>query len=282
MKDTDKEKKNQEKDSKNERTFYFMNGLPRSGSTILANLLAQNPRIHTTGTSAVRELMLLIRDNWDNFEEIKANPNESARLRVIRGVLENFYSDIEKPIVVDKCRAWLSRLEMLETALGHNVKVIVTVRDIRDVLASFEKLWRITSETRQVRQEKNNKLKFLTMEGRANVWLQNDQPLGVAYNNIKDAVDRGYRDRLLFIDYDKFTKNPKEQMKRLYDFLGEEYFEHDFDNVEQVIHEDDSVHGFTDLHKIKTKIESKPPQWPKILGDFAEKHEKLNFWEDYI
>ena len=29
-----------------EKTFHFIAGLPRSGSTLLANILAQNPRFH--------------------------------------------------------------------------------------------------------------------------------------------------------------------------------------------------------------------------------------------
>jgi sulfotransferase len=112
--------------------------------------------------------------------------------------------------------------------------------------------------------------------------MQNNQPLGIAYNRIKDAVARGFKDRLLFVDFDKFTTNPKEQLKRIYDFIGEEYFEHDFNNVKQVLFENDDVHGFKDLHTIKSKIEAKPPQWPSVLGQFAEKFGKLNFWQEYI
>ena len=32
---------------------HFISGLPRSGSTLLANLLAQNPRFHSTATSGI-------------------------------------------------------------------------------------------------------------------------------------------------------------------------------------------------------------------------------------
>jgi sulfotransferase len=263
------------------KTFYFLGGLPRAGSTLLCNVLAQNPRFHATSTSGVMDVMFMVRNNWDNLVEFKASPNEPAKVRVLRGILDNFYSDIDKPVVFDKCRGWIAMLEMAESIFGHKAKVIVPVRDLRDVLASFEKLWRRTSETKQVKQEKDNYFKFQTIEGRTEVWLQNNQPVGLAYNRIKDAITRGFKDRMLFVDFDKLTADPKGQLKRLYDFLGEEYFEHDFDNVEQVTWEDDSVHGFVGLHNIRNKIEPMPPQWPTVLGAFAEKYGKLNFWDEY-
>ena len=265
-----------------EKTYYFVSGLPRSGSTLLMNILAQNPRFHTTGTSGVMDLMFIVRNNWDNLVEFKALPNEAAKIRVIRGILENFYSNIDAPVIFDKCRGWTSLIEMAETVLGHKIKIIVPVRDIRDVISSFEKLWRESSKTRQIKQEASHYFKFQTVEGRAEVWLQNDQPIGLAYNRIKDAMVRGYADRMLFVDFDKLTKNPRQQIKRLYDFLDEKEFEHDFEYVRQVTKEDDLIHGFANLHTIKPKVEPIPPQWPKVLGSFAERYGNLNFWKDSI
>ncbi|MEI8337658.1 MAG: sulfotransferase [bacterium] len=280
---TDKDKNDIKKEGAHiGKDFYFIGGLPRAGSTLLCNILAQNPRLHTTSTSGVMDIMFIIRNNWDNLVEFKATPNEPAKIRVLRGVLENFYSDVDKPVVIDKSRSWISVLEMAESILGHKAKVIVPVRDIRDILASFEKLWRIASETKQIKQEKDNYFKFQTIEGRADVWLQNNQPVGIAYNRIKDAVTRGFKDRMLFVDFDKLTSDPKVQIKRIYDFFGEEYFEHDFNNVKQVTWEDDSVHGFANLHSIRPKVEKKAAQWPSVLGNFAEGFGKLNFWQDYI
>jgi len=35
------------------------------------------------------------------------------------------------------------------------------------------------------------------------------------------------------------------------------------------------------LHDSRHKVESMEPQWPKILGPFAEKYKALNFWDKY-
>lgn len=264
---------------KGDKTFYFIAGLPRSGSTLLANILAQNPRFHTTSTSGIMDVMFGVRNTWDKLVEFQANPNDEAKLRVLRGILESYYADIDKPVVFDKCRGWLSLLEMAENVLGHKAKVLVPVRDMRDVLASFEKLWRNTSKTTQVAQESSHYFKFQTVQGRCEVWLSQEQPVGLAYNRITDALVRGFSDRMFFVDFDDLTSRPEQAMDGVYKFLGEESFKHNFNKVEQVTWEDDAVHMFKGLHDIRSKVEPMEPQWPKVLGPFAENYGKLNFWK---
>ncbi len=265
---------------KETKTYYFIAGLPRSGSTLIANVLAQNPRFHTTGTSGIMDIMFSVRNNWDRLVEFQAAPNEPAKLRVLRGILENYYSDIDKPVIFDKCRGWISLLEMAEAVLGHKAKVIVPVRDIRDVLASFEKLWRNTSKTSQITTEAEHYFNFQTVQGRVDVWMQQNQPVGLAYNRIVDAVQRGFGDRMLFVDFDNLTSHPKETFNDIYTFLDEKVYAHDFNNVKQVTWENDAIHGFKGLHDIRSKVEPMKPQWQSVLGGFIEPLERLNFWKN--
>jgi len=225
------------------------------------------------------DVMFGVRNQWDKLVEFKATPNPEAKLRVLRGILDSYYADTDKSVVFDKCRGWLSLLGMAEEVLGHKAKVLVPVRDLRDVLASFEKLWRETSKTDQINQESQDYFSFQTTQGRAENWLRPDQPVGLAYNRITDAFQRGYADRMFLIDFDEMTRNPEETFKKIYAFLGEEYFEHDFDNVEQITWENDAIHGFKGLHDIRSKVEPVETSWPKVLGSFAEKYGKMNFWK---
>jgi hypothetical protein len=40
------------------KKIYFLSGLPRSGSTVLAALLQQHPEMHTTATSGLLDMLV--------------------------------------------------------------------------------------------------------------------------------------------------------------------------------------------------------------------------------
>jgi sulfotransferase len=262
--------------------IYFISGLPRSGSTLLANILAQNPRFHSTATSGILEILFLVRNGWDNVLEFRAAvdraENEADKVRVLRGILEAYHAGRGQPVVFDKSRSWLAHLELAEKLLDRPAKVLVPVRDVREVLASFERLWRGSAATGQVAQEARNYAEFQTVAGRCNVWMRLDQPVGMALNRIKDARQRGFADRMHFVRFEQLTRSPASTLRAAYEFLGEPWFEHDFERVEQVTAEDDRVFGFPDLHTIRTRVEPVPPRWPEILGEAGLRHAGLEVW----
>jgi sulfotransferase len=269
------------------KTFVLLGGLPRSGSTLLCNILAQNPSIHSTATSGCMDVMFGIRNQWDRLVEHQSNPhregNQRTKLRVLKAVFDAYYSEIEKPVVVEKCRGWLSLMEMAEAVLGQNAKVLVPVRNVADVLASFEKLHRRQSATGQTAGEAENYFQFQTVEGRCEFWMRPDQPVGLAVNRIHDALIRGFGERLHFVRYLELTTKPREVLNSIYAFLGMEAFEHDFSNVEQVTQEDDAMHGFEGLHTIRPRVEPGQSDWRQILGPCGERYSNINsIWNPEI
>lgn len=143
----------------------------------------------------------------------------------------------------------------------------MTVRDLRDVTASFEKLYRKTSGLGQLPQEAAMALKFKTALGRLQVFIDDAQPVGRAYNAIRDAVTRGWHDRMHFIDFEDLTRFPARTLEGIYRFLDVAPHAHDFEHVEQRTVEDDFVYGFKDLHVIRHKVEPVPPAWPEVYDD---------------
>lgn len=260
------------------KDIHFISGLPRSGSTLLCNILAQNPRFKTTETSGIMDVIFGVRNTWDNLIEFRAKPNEPAKERVMRAMLESYFADAEQPVIFDKCRGWVSLLEMAEVLLQRKAKVLVPVRDIRDVLASFEKIHRAQAGLHQPFFEGQHYFDSQTAEGRAQIMLQNDKPVGLAYHRVRDALRRGFGDRMYFVEFEKLTSEPEAELKRIYQFLGEEYFKHDFNNVVQVTWENDVVHGTKGLHDIRKQVLPMNSQWKKVLGAFAEQYGKMNFW----
>ena len=256
----------------------FVSTLPRSGSTLLCNILAQNPRFHATHTSGLLDVVFGLRNSWDNHVEHKAHPIDDVKKNVLRAVLNTYHGHIEKDVVFDKSRGWIAFLEMVEDLTQEKAKVLVCVRDIPDILSSLEKLYRKTSAVKQPPGEAKNFFQFQTIEGRCEYWLQPDQLVGIMMNRIDDALNRGFRDRLHFIQYNELTKYPDAVMKKAYEFLDEPSYQHNFDYVEQVTQEDDSIHGFLDLHTIQNKVEYRPSDARKVLGaKLYEKYVKYNF-----
>ena len=254
------------------KTIYFLAGLPRSGSTLLANILLQNPAIHVTATSGICDMLVQVRNGWDRndaFQAMDRATSERVKGDVLRAMLQAYFGRVERPICIDKNRYWAEFLEMAAELVGgrDRVKVLVTVRDLRDVVASFEKLYRKTSALGQVAQEAGMALKFKTALGRAEVFIDDAQPVGRAYNAIRDAVTRGWSDRMHFIDFEDLTQYPGKTLEGVYRFLDMQSHAHDFGRVEQLTVEDDFVYGFKDLHVIRAKVEPQPRAWPKVYDD---------------
>jgi len=264
--------------------IHFISGLPRSGSTLLANILAQNPKFHATATSGMVEVMFAVRNKWDELIEHKAMEgaeSESRKQAVLLSVMCGYhgtnFNTTPSLVMFDRNRGHLAHIEMLEWALQRPVKILVPVRDVRDVLASMELRWREASKNKQVKIEQQHYLLMQTIEGRLESWSRFDQPVGLAYNRVKDAIQRGHRDKMHFVRFEDLTSDPESAMMGVYEFLEEEWFEHQFDSVQQVTQEDDRVHGM-DLHRIRSKVEPVAPRWPQVLGRAADKYGGLELW----
>ena len=244
---------------------------------MLCNLLAQHPDVHTTPTSACHESLFVIRNNWNQWLEHKAAKDlaDDKNLQRVMHAMIHAYHDTDKPVVIDKGRGWTSLLEMAEFALGKPAKVLVPVRNISQIVASMEKLHRKAAHHTP---DSGDYFDAQTVDGRAQKVLSKEGVLGIAYNRLKDVAQRGLVDRLLLVEFDALTSRPEETMSQVWEFLEMDVPDHDFDNVEQVTYEDDSVHGL-DLHTIRPIIEPVPDDSEEILGtDLCKTLEQAEFW----
>ena len=252
-----------------DRSLHFVASLPRSGSTLLLNLLGQNPRHHVTPTSGLIELFAIVKNRWPELIEFKAEGLEVVKPRV-RGALAGLLTGYFGPelaagkTVFDKSRGWLQYIEPLEEVLGRPVRVIVTVRDVRAIVASFEKIYRRRSiEYRQATDDAF--FQCQTVQGRADVLLSPKSVVGLTIARLRDALQRGVGDRLIIVPYRALTTCPRETLGLLHSVLGLAPFHYDPQHVEQLTHEDDHFHGMP-LHTIRSQVE--PPQetpWEGIL-----------------
>lgn len=265
----------------NNRSIFYLGGLPRSGSTLLCNILAQNPSFFVTkATSGCAELISRIKNNWDTIIEHKAEGiNYNQLTNVLKGVL-NSYHLTDKQYIIDKSRAWTGMIDTIKYITHSQPKIIVPVRNINEILASFEKLWRQSSGLSSWTFAPEDQPLAQITEGRCDLWANMKYPVGSSFNRIRDAIDRGYKKDLLFIEFDNLTQRPSYTMQKIYEYLELPFFNHNFDNVIQVTEEDDiGVHKIPNLHKIRPKVEPIPHYSHEILGkNLSDKYSNLEIW----
>lgn len=250
------------------KKINFVCGLPRSGSTLLMNILGQNEKVGVTPTSSLLEQVINIKNNWDTSplnQAIDWNVSNTKKLNVLKSIFHGYFLDQPNEIIFDKNRGWLHQIEMVKN-LFPDSKFIVCVRDVRDILSSFEKIYRKSLAIQAPVSQKNKYLQSQTALGRIEILIDAEGLVGDPYNSIKDAITRGWKKDILFVDFNDLTKTPEQTLSRIYDFIEEESFKHNFNDVRQLTHEDDSIHGFypNALHTIKSTVNPVPSSWNEV------------------
>ena len=129
------------------KTYYFMSGLPRAGSTLLSSLLNQNPRFYSGPSSPVVPTMIALEQSLSQDELYLAFPKQEQAAKIIGSVIDNYYSDVDKPVIFDKNRSWVNRLHYIPGYFGVEPKVLCPVRNIDEILASFISMQRRNTYT---------------------------------------------------------------------------------------------------------------------------------------
>jgi sulfotransferase len=74
----------------NEQTFHFISGLPRSGSTLLAAILRQNPRFHAGMSSPVGSLVTGMIAQVSAGSEFASQVDTEQRQMLARGIFNSY------------------------------------------------------------------------------------------------------------------------------------------------------------------------------------------------
>ena len=247
--------------------IFFQSSLPRAGSTLLQNVMGQNPEFYVTPTSGVLELVYASRANYTNSPEFKAQDQNLMRDGFLnfcnQGVHGFFNAVTDKPYVLDKSRGWGVHYGFLNSFYP-NPKVICMVRDLRGIYSSMEKNFR-KNQHMDSGIVNHAQMQGTTTEKRIDGWSQS-QPVGLAIERLQQVFKEGINQNMLFVKFEDFCSNPKTEMQRIYNYLELPYYEHDFNNVEQITQEDDAVYGIYGDHKIKSKIEPLKLDYKEVLG----------------
>lgn len=234
--------------------MHLIAGMPRSGSTLLCNLLNMNPNFHATATSPVIDVLQNMRSTFSHNVTFKTNDRLSQLDNMregLKGFIDGFYYD--KEVVFDKCRGWSNNLPLIDEILGHKeTKIIWTYRNPVDVVSSVEKQHQRTILLENA--DEGAGADFSTLGTRVDNFINDGGIVARPVWLLNDAYEMGYADRILIVNYLDLTKNPQATLDRIHEFLGEEkrkYDEHDFADLKQTTIEFDGMYNFKFPHTIK-------------------------------
>jgi sulfotransferase len=260
------------------QTVYYQSSLPRAGSTLLQNIIGQNPSFHVTPTSGMIDLMLGARIGYNQNQEAKAGDKEmwkSGFYSFCREGINGYIANLtDKPCILDKNRNWASSYPLL-TNIFPDPKIVFMVRDLRAIFASMEKKFRGNPDIENGIVNNMN-LTGLTTQQRVEMWAQS-HPIGHALPKLNQAILDRTAEKFLFIRYENLCTNPESQLKSIYSYFNLPYFEHNFDYIPQITIEDDTVHGIYGDHTIRNTLGMLPDDSKEILGDYTYEWIYQNF-----
>lgn len=223
------------------RRFIGLAGLPRSGSTLLSAILCQNPNIHAEGNSAVCQL------TWDTHvsciqnarEQLMATGREMVGSEIVSSIWKTYYRNVQKPVVVDKCRSWTlaANLDLMRRYITDTPKIIVLERPAQQIMESFRRIHEINGRPFDENAYRR----------------PGSEPLMRSLDGVNWAKQHN-NGEFLFVKYHDLVNDPTSTMTRIYDFIEEPAFSHDFDNIVNPYPEDDSVYGLIGLHEVRRTI----------------------------
>ena len=231
--------------------FHFIAGLPRSGSTLLAAILRQNPAIHASMSSPVGGVFQAVAKAISGSNEAAMFLSDAQRQQLLRQVFTTCYADAPE-VVFDTNRLWPSKMAVL-ASLFPDFKMICCVRRISWIVDSIERLIRANPH------ELSGIFGFEpsgTVYSRSNAICGSNGLVGFALDALREGYYGEHAERMILVEYEALAKHPRHTIAGLYDWLGIPRFAHDFDHVEQIpgAAEFDRKLGTPALHAVRSSV----------------------------
>ena len=236
-----------------ENKIVLLAGLPRTGSTLLQNLLAQNPNLHAEGYSALCQIMWDAKFSCEHtaiHSLIGVGKDISFKHRWLQSIPKFYYPDVKGKTIFDKCRPWVKKanIDIAREFINKDIKSVVMVRPVDEILSSWAR----------VMVENNAEFSYEPLLDENSVFMNEFYATYYAAKS-KDPS-------FLFVSYDGLVSKPQKTLSRIYSHVGMQEFIHNTHKIKQVVFEDDDRINMRGMHKIRPKISKKTnkiilPDW---------------------
>jgi hypothetical protein len=227
------------------RKLFFLVALPRSGNTLFASIMNQNPDIAATANSITLEIMkdLFLLKNTDVFLNY---PDHRSLDNVLDIVYDIYYKDWPQRIIIDRGPVMTpGNFELMQKHYKRPFKVIVLLRDLMDVLASYMQWYTENPDAFP------NRFNLKNDDEKLGMIMNKDGAVAKDLEAIKNSYN--YPGLCHYVKYDDMVTQPEQEFRKIYGFLNEPYFNHRFIDLNQVsvngLSYDDRIVG-NNMHKL--------------------------------
>jgi sulfotransferase len=232
-------------EQKKNKQLLFLVAQPRSGNTLFASIMNQNPEIAATPNSITLEIMkdLFLLKQTDVFQNY---PDHKSLDNVLDVVYDTYYKDWPQRIIIDRGPVTTpGNFMVMQKHYKRPFKCIVLLRDLMDVLASYMQWYTENPDAFPNRYNLNTDDEKLAMI------MNKDGAVAKDLEAIKNSYK--YKDICHYVKYDDMVTNPEQEFRKIYQFMGEPYFNHRFNDLDQVnvngLSYDDKIVG-SNMHKL--------------------------------
>lgn len=255
------------------KEFFFISGLPRSGSTLLSAILRQNPDFYADISSPMQRLVTST-ISVITGSETNHLTGEDRRKQILKDIFEAYYKEVNRPVVFDTSRGWTSKTSLLKS-LYPQTKIICCVRDLPWILDSFE---RITAKSCLYGAALTDDEASQTVTTRCDAMMdvKKEGQVVKPYYFLEEGLLLN-PDMIFLVEYEWLCKDPEGTMRKIYDFIGKPYFEHDYLNVEYENEVYDNALNMKSLHTVRGEVkwQERVSILPKSVWD---KYAGKEFW----
>ena len=259
--------------------LHFISGLPRSGSTLLAALLRQNPRFHAGMSGPLYGLFNTLLGEMSARNEFAVFVDNAQRRRVLAGLVRSFHAGhaAEDGIVFDTSRAWTSKLSAISELFPRS-KVIACVRHMPWIIDSIERIVQRNMFQPSIMFDYQA---GGTVYSRADGVAGPNGMVGYSYNALKEAFFGQNTGRMMLLQYETLVAEPGRALDAVYEFIGEPRFAHDFESVSFDARSYDERAGTPGLHEVRPRVSAAYARRDTILPpDLFRRFENDSFWRN--
>jgi hypothetical protein len=257
------------------KEIFFLSGLPRAGNTLFGSLMNQNPKVAVTANSITADMMgelfsLKKIDIFQNYPDHKSFDNVAAK------VFEHYYQDWKADYIIDRAPWGMpDNLSFLKHT-RKNIKIIVLVRDVIEVLASFVR-WSEREPTAFINKHAK------TVEGKCDKLMNKEGVIVKELIAVKHLLRDENKGLYKIIEYNDLVEHPKKTIESIYKYLEIPEFKHSYINLDQFKVNDmgyDETPIGEGLHTIKTDVirKSSYNAYNIIPKSIIEEYKQCNFW----